>query len=52
MFGRDMLYEKYLEFVYYNLKYLGLFGGLEKLYCVVWKEGKYVLSWIKVKNWL
>lgn len=40
MFGRDMLYEKYLEFVYYNLKYLGLFGGLEKIILCCVKRGK------------
>lgn len=52
MFGRDMSYEKYLESVYYNPKHPGSFGGLEKLYRAVRKEGKYVLSRTKVKNWL
>lgn len=33
-----MIYEEYLKFIYYDVKYFGFFGGLKKLYCVVRKE--------------
>ena len=47
-----MTYENYLHSVYYDTEHPGSFGGLEKLYQAVRREGKYVLSRSKIKRWL
>lgn len=47
-----MSYEDYLKSIYYDPKHPGSFGGLEKLYRAVRREGKYVLSRSKIRKWL
>ena len=47
-----MTYEEYLKSIYYDPKHPGSFGGVEKLYRVVKRERKYVLSRYKIKKWL
>ena len=47
-----MTYENYLHSVYYDTEHPGSFGGLEKLYQAVRREGKYVLCRSKIKRWL
>lgn len=46
-----MIYEDYFKFIYYDLNYVGFYGGLEKLYRIVWKEGKYVIGKVKIRKW-
>ena len=47
-----MSYEDYLQSIYYDPNHGGSFGGLEKLYRAVRKEGKYVLGKAKIRKWL
>lgn len=47
-----MTFETYLHNIYYDPSHSGSFGGVEKLYRAVRKEGKYVLSKTKIKKWL
>ena len=47
-----MTYEDYLDSIYYDPNHAGSFGGLEKLYRAVRKEGKYVLGRAKIRRWL
>lgn len=47
-----MTYEQYLKKIYYDPKHAGSFGGVNKLYRAVRKEGKYVLGKTKIKKWL
>ena len=47
-----MTYEDYLSTIYYDPHHAGSFGGLEKLYRAVRKEGKYVLGRAKIRKWL
>lgn len=45
-------YEKYLASLYYDPKHSGAYGGVEKLYRAVRKDGKFVLGRQKIRNWL
>lgn len=47
-----MKYEDYLKNIYYDPKHAGAYGGVEKLYRAVRKEGKYVISRDKIREWL
>lgn len=47
-----MTSEDYLKSIYYDPNQAGAFGGLEKLYRVVRKEGKYVLGRAIIRKWL
>ena len=47
-----MKYEDYLANIYYDPNYPGAYGGVEKLYRAVRKEGKYVIGRTKIRNWL
>ena len=45
-------YEDYLSNIYYDPKNAGAYGGVEKLYRAVKKDGKFVLGRSKIRNWL
>lgn len=45
-------YEDYLASIYYNPSHAGAYGGVEKLYRASRKDGKYVLSRTKIRDWL
>ena len=45
-------YEDYLSSIYYDPKNAGAYGGVEKLYRAVRKDGKFVLGRSKIRNWL
>lgn len=45
-------HEEYLKSIYYDAKHPGSLSGLEKLYRAVRKDGKYVLSRSKIRQWL
>ena len=45
-------YENYLKSIYYNLKHAGAYGGIDKLFRAVRKEGKFVLTKKKIRDWL
>lgn len=47
-----MTYEDYLKSLYYDPNHAGAFGGVEKVYRTVRKEGKYVLGKAKIRKWL
>ena len=47
-----MTYEDYLHSIYYDPSHAGSYGGLEKLYRAVRREGKYVLGRTKILKWL
>ena len=47
-----MKYEDYLASIYYDPNHAGAYGGVEKLYRAVRKEGKFVLGRTKIRNWL
>ena len=47
-----MKYEDYLASIYYNPTHAGAYGGVEKLYRAVRKEGKFVLGRAKIRDWL
>lgn len=47
-----MTYEDYLKSIYYDTNHAGSYGGLEKLYRTVRKEGKYVIGKAKIRKWL
>lgn len=47
-----MGYRDYLNRIYYDPQHPASFTGLDKLYRVVRKEGKYVLGRAKIKKWL
>lgn len=47
-----MKYEDYLTSIYYDPSHAGAYGGVEKLYRVVRKDGKFVLDRTKIRNWL
>lgn len=47
-----MKYEDYLANIYYDPNHAGAYGGVEKLYRAVRKEGKFVISRAKIRNWL
>ncbi|KAK3083648.1 hypothetical protein FSP39_000775 [Pinctada imbricata] len=47
-----MSYEDYLHSIYYDPNHAGSYGGLEKLYNAVCKEGKYVLGKAKIRKLL
>ena len=44
--------DEYLTQLYYNPKRSGSFGGVERLYRDVKKEGKYDISRAQLKKWL
>ena len=44
--------DDYLSSVYYDPKRSGGYGGMERLYADVKKEGKFKISREKVKKWL
>jgi hypothetical protein len=45
-------YEEYLKSIYYDPKHAGAYSGVEKLYRAVRKDGKFVLSRNKIREWL
>ena len=45
-------YEDYLSSIFYNPSQAGAYGGVEKLYKAVRKDGKFVLGRSKIRNWL
>ena len=45
-------YEDYLASIYYDPLHPGAYGGVEKLYRAVRKDGKFVLGRSKIRNWL
>lgn len=47
-----MKYEDYLSSIYYDPKHPAAYGGVDKLYRTVRKEGKFVLGRTKIRNWL
>ena len=47
-----MKYENYLASLYYDPNHAGAYGGVEKLYRAVRKEGKFVLGRTKIRDWL
>jgi hypothetical protein len=47
-----MKYEDYLSSIYYDPVHAGAYGGEDKLYRIVRKEGKFLLSRKKVREWL
>lgn len=47
-----MKYEDYLATIYYDPKHPGAYGGVEKLYKAVRKDGKFVLGRAKIQKWL
>ena len=47
-----MKYEVYLASIYYDPNHAGAYGGVEKLYRAVRKDGKFVLGRTKIRNWL
>ena len=50
--AQAMKYEEYLASIYYDPAHAGAFGGTDKLYRAVRKEGKFVLSRNKIRDWL
>ena len=44
--------DEYLSSVYYDSKRSGGFGGVDRLYNDVKKEGKFDISRAKIKEWL
>lgn len=47
-----MKYEDYLTNIYYDPSHAGAYGGVEKLYRAVRKDGKFVLGRAKIRDWL
>ena len=47
-----MKYEDYLSSIYYDPNHAGAYSGVEKLYTAVRKEGKFVLTKAKIREWL
>ena len=47
-----MKYEDYLSSIYYDPGHPASFSALDKLFRIVRKEGKFVLSKAKIKSWL
>ena len=47
-----MKYEDYLASIYYDPKHAAAYGGVDKLYRAVRKEGKFVIGRTKIRNWL
>lgn len=45
-------YEDYLKSVYYNPKHAGAYGGVDKLFRAVRKDGKFVIGKKKIREWL
>ena len=45
-------YDDYLPSIYYDPLHAGAYGGVDKLYRAVRKEGKFVLGRSKIRNWL
>ena len=45
-------YEDYLASIYYDPSHAGSYGGVEKLYRAVRKEGKFILGRTKIRDWL
>lgn len=45
-------YEEYLASIYYDITHAGTYGGVEKLYRAVRKDGEFVLGRRKIRNWL
>ena len=45
-------YEVYLASIYYDPSHAGAYGGVEKLYRAVRRDGKFVLGSLKIRNWL
>jgi transposase InsO family protein len=50
--AQTLKYEDYLKSIYYDPKHSGSFGGVDKLFRAVRKEGKFVLSRKKISDWL
>ena len=51
-YERSLNMDDYLASVYYDLKRSGGFGGVDRLYKDVKKEGKCNISRTKIKEWL
>ena len=47
-----MKYEKYLKRIFFDPRHAGAYGGVDKLFRAMKKEGKFVLSKKKIRNWL
>ena len=47
-----MSYQDYLKSIYYDPTHPAAYGGVEKLYRAVRKDGKFVLSRNKISQWL
>ena len=47
-----MKYQDYLANIYFDPSHAGSYGGVEQLYRVVRKEGKFVLGRAKIRDWL
>lgn len=50
--AQTVKYEDYLASIYYDPKRAAAYGGVDKLYRAVRKEGKFVLGRAKIRNWL
>ena len=50
--AENVKYENYLTNIYYDPKQEAAYGGVDKLYRAVRKEGKFVLGRSKIRNWL
>ena len=50
--AKNVKYENYLTNIYYDPKHKAAYGGVDKLYRAVRKEGKFVLGGSKNRNWL
>ena len=49
--AKNVKYENYLTNIYYDLKHKAGYGGVDKLYRAVKKDGKFVLGRSKIRNW-
>ena len=47
-----MPYQDYLKSIYYDPNHPAAYGGVEKLYRAVKKDGKFVLSRNRIEKWL
>ena len=45
-------WEKYLKSIYFDPSHPASFGGLDRLYQIVKKEGKYKISYSQIKKWI
>ena len=50
--AQTVKYEDYLASIDYDPEHAAAYGGVDKLYRAVRKEGKFVLGRTKIRNWL